>query len=204
MNQGGNWIALSVHLKNTGITQLEMHSGPNGYIGLSPIEDGLTNVTGLFKKQAHLRGKKHALIISYLRDNGLSDLAEKLSQSDPIDGSFCAISGFEFGTQPTSPSELRLGDASQLVPPFVGNGMSMALESAAIAAEPLTEYASGKLNWEASVQRIQDRCAALFSTRMKVAMRFHPVLLSKLGLKAISTTSKLNLLPVKTLYHLTR
>jgi len=203
MNQGGNWIGLSIHLSGTGVDHLEMHSGPSGYIGLSPIENQQTNVTGLFKKDSNINGKGLELITHYLRANDLQALADRLAQCEAVRGSFCAISGFEFGNQ-SSNTALSIGDAAQLVPPFVGNGMSMALESSAIAADIITEYADQQISWEECSSRIDSACAKLFSTRMKVAMHFHPILLSKLGLKTISATSKLHLLPVKTLYKLTR
>jgi len=207
-NTGGSWIALSIHLENTDIQELEMHSGPSGYIGLSPIEDGKTNVTGLFKKNKHCKGKHLDLILAYLRANQLTQLAARLKNFPLIEDSFCAISGFEFGQCHTAhdPNRLQLGDAAQLIPPFVGNGMSMALESAAIAADHLTNYAKSpqKSNWQQTVSTIQNDCAKLFHTRMKVALHLHPLLLSKIGLNTLSLSSKLRLLPLKTLYRLTR
>ena len=216
---GSDWIGLSIHLLDTDIHQLEMHSGPSGYIGISPIEKNKANLTGLFKKDKTLKtntlveNKGFSLILNYLEKNQLTRLSHRLQQYHIDPASFCAITGFRFGSKEThldNPSSspphpvLRLGDAAQLIPPFVGNGMSMALESAAIAIPHLEAYCAGEISWAETTTSIHKATAGLFNIRMRVAQRFHPLLLSELGLKSIKVGSKLRLLPVKTLYKLTR
>ena len=202
-NKGGEWIGLSVHLSNCPLEHLEMHSGENGYIGLSPIEEGRTNVTGLFKRNSSCKGKGLELIVSYLESVGLHGLADRLSGFQVVGGSFCAVSGFSFG-EVENASEVSIGDAARLIPPFVGNGMSMAIEAAAMVAETMEDYARGRIEWGECSEMVVSQTAKLFHTRMKVAMWFHPLLLSKFGLRAISMSSRARVLPVKTLYKLTR
>ena len=48
LNKGGNWIGLSIHILGTDTSDLEMHNGVGGYVGISPVEDGKANLTGLF------------------------------------------------------------------------------------------------------------------------------------------------------------
>jgi len=202
-NKGGKWIGLSIHMEHTDIDHLEMHSGPEGYIGLSPIEKNRTNITGLFKRSTLQKGKGLQLITNYLQHNGLHSLVKRMKAWKLIENSFCAISGFDFGHFNKDDS-LTLGDASRLIPPFVGNGMSMALESAAIAAPILTEYCENKLSWEQARETISEQTSKLFNNRMMIATHLHPVLLNNIGLKMISIASNSKLLPVKTLYKLTR
>ena len=58
------------------------------------------------------------------------------------------MAGFRPGWQRELPGVLAVGDACGMIPPFAGNGMSMAFEAAAQAANPLTEFAAGRVDWE--------------------------------------------------------
>ena len=44
----GRWIGLKAPVRMPTSADLEMHSGTNGYAGLAGVEDGWTNVCGLF------------------------------------------------------------------------------------------------------------------------------------------------------------
>ena len=43
LNKGRNWIGLSIHILDTDTSDLEMHNGVGGYVGISPVEDGKAN-----------------------------------------------------------------------------------------------------------------------------------------------------------------
>ena len=203
LNKGGNWIGLSMHIVGTQTIDLEMHSGVGGYVGLSPVEDGKTNLTGLFLKDSKLRGKGKALIIEYLKSVGLTNLANSIINKESIEGSFCAISGFKFGSFKKN-NEFSIGDSSKLIPPFVGNGMSMAIESADIASEKLEMYSRGKLKWDHAIESAKKELNNIFSTRMLIASSLHPLLISKIGLATIDWSTRMKILPVSKLYSWTR
>ncbi len=197
------WLGLSIHLKDVEIDSLEMHSGAAGYIGICPVENDRHNLTGLFKRNPLIKSKGMELIRQYCLANKLHRLVARIENATPVDDSFAAIAGFSFGSL-SEPSTLALGDAAHLIPPFVGNGMSMAFESAAIAAQHLLCYAKDELTWQTAVATIQRERDALFKKRMRVASHFHPLLLNSIGLKALSSAAALGLLPTKTLFSLTR
>jgi flavin-dependent dehydrogenase len=56
-----------------------------------------------------------------------------------------------------------------MIPPVTGNGMSMAFESAAWAAEPLAAYSRGERTWDESRLAIARRCDAGFARRLRWA-----------------------------------
>ena len=134
---------------------------------------------------------------------GLTNLSHNLVHKEYVEGSFCAISGFKFGSF-RKDNEFSVGDSSRLIPPFVGNGMSMAIESADIAAEKLERYSRGKLKWDQAIDHAKKELNQIFSKRMLVASALHPLLMSKFGLTAIDWTSRMKLLPVSSLYKWTR
>jgi 2-polyprenyl-6-methoxyphenol hydroxylase-like FAD-dependent oxidoreductase len=83
-----------------------------------------------------------------------------------------------FEPRPTSvESECALGDALTMIPPATGNGMSIALESAELAIEPLERYHRGDLTWENCRQTIRDDCQRRFEPRLRFAARLHSLLL---------------------------
>ena len=62
--------------------------------------------------------------------------------------SLLGVSAFRLGHQaPADEGEqLRLGDAFSMIPPFTGNGMTMAFQSAQIALQPLIDYLPNRMN----------------------------------------------------------
>ncbi len=173
----GNWIGLKCHARGLDLDKdLEMHLGRNGYVGLARIGGGLVNVCGLFRKQQGIGGK--GALLQCLRSGGLDRLADRIgaAQSD----SFCAVAGFRFGRQ--QGPEFSIGDAARMIPPFTGNGMTMAIESAACALDPLLEYAAGKLSWREAAEAATRAQQRRFRRRMGAAILMQALLSSVPGL----------------------
>jgi hypothetical protein len=200
--QASPWIGLKCHLRALELTHdLEMHVGTTGYAGLARIEGGAVNLCGLFHV-GKASGKGVELLLETLRAGGLYDLADRIASGDPDPASFCGVAGFRFGKSASVP--FAIGDSSFMIPPFTGNGMSMALEAADLAIEPALRFASGHIGWtEAS-----DLCATAqqrhFRRRMSLAGILHPVMMSPIGLTLLEKASLTGLLPFKSLYHLLR
>lgn len=169
----GRWVGLKCHTKNLTLSaDLEMHLGRNGYVGLSKIENNRVNICGLFRRDPAARGKGSALLKSYLRAGGLAALAEQITEPD--EDSFAAVAGFRMGYQNSSAP--GLGDSFGMIPPFTGNGMSMAFESAEAALDPMTQYAEGKAPWPDAIAELHSRLATRFRARMFWARAIHPFL----------------------------
>ncbi len=175
------WIGLKLHVRGLPLTAgLEMHVGRFGYCGLSRIEAGRVNVCGLFRRDRRVRARGPALLGKYLRSSGLGKLAGRIEAADPDASSVCGTSAFRFGKQPGG--GLRIGDADRMIPPFTGNGMSMAFEAAECALEPLSRYAGGGSSWEAATGEVRSALAHRFARRVRVARLLHPLLLHPWGI----------------------
>jgi 2-polyprenyl-6-methoxyphenol hydroxylase-like FAD-dependent oxidoreductase len=74
--------------------------------------------------------------------------------------------------------EVFLGDALAMIPPISGNGMSMALESAAIAWPPLVDYSRGSVSWNGTVALIAAELNRRFASRLVWAQWLQRLLLS--------------------------
>jgi len=198
------WLGLKVHMRGYQMySELEMHMGRQGYAGLVQVEDDWINLCGLFEKRRQVEGKYIALLESYLRLCGLTHLADVMAESEVRDGSFCAVAGFDLGVQNVDDGRLVIGDAESMIPPFTGNGMSMAFESAETALSYLCEYAQGRLTWEKCRINVARALKKRFRTRLVTAGSCHPFLLSSAGQSALSIASRTKLLPFNTLFTLT-
>jgi flavin-dependent dehydrogenase len=195
----GRWIGLKCHVAGLDLSaDLEMHLAANGYIGLASIGDGKVNVCGLFRLEPKLGGKGIRTLERYLHAGRLEGIASRIFSADVDEGSFLGVAGFCLGRPPTdSDSILTLGDAWGMIPPFTGNGMSMAFESAAIALEPLRNWQCGRETWEQALSRIQQTLAQRFARRMFWARMMHPFLTTATGQAFFTMVSRAGLLPFK-------
>lgn len=170
----GKWIGVKCHVRDIPLAaDLEMHIGTNGYAGLARIENGLVNVCGLFRRQKGIGGRQ--ALFQCLRAGGLTSLADRISRADPDPDSFCAVAGFETGRQDGPPCSV--GDAANMIPPFTGNGMTMAFESAESALPPLLEYAAGKTGWRLVCDEVRRAQSRRFASRMRTARLLHSLIL---------------------------
>ncbi|MGJ8652726.1 MAG: NAD(P)/FAD-dependent oxidoreductase [Opitutaceae bacterium] len=200
-----NWIGLKVHCTDlTTTSDLELHLGHQGYIGMSAIENGRVNVCALFKKDPSLKAAREDWLITYLHACGLNNVAERISGAEIDPTSHAGVAGIEFSQIPNKGMEqLRLGDAYSVIPPFTGNGMSIALESAKIALPHVLDYTNGQLSWKQTLSQIDTQFRDQFNHRLRTARMLHPWLNSTLGQQALSALARTHLLPFQFLYKLT-
>jgi flavin-dependent dehydrogenase len=201
----GGWIGLKCHLLDFPMrSDLEMHLGSNGYAGLTPVEDGRVNVCGLFRLDRSRKGEGSGLLLEYLRQGGNGDLVKRIEFGVRDESSFLGVSGFELGWQGGDELLCTVGDAEGMIPPFTGNGMSMAFESAELALEPLNDWSAGKCSWDDAVAGIHRLARLRFRRRVAGAMALHKVLLDARGQRLISAISRTGLLPFRPLLSLVR
>lgn len=202
---GGPWIGLKLHLREHPCgSDLGMHLGTNGYTGTARVEDGWTNVCGLFRVDRSIREKGAALFAAYLQAGGNSTLAAAILDGKIRPDSFRAIAGFRMGPSAFTPGRLTLGDAAGLIPPFTGNGMSMAFQSAEIALAPLSQWVKNERSWSETVRTINETSLRAFRRRHAVAAAVHPIFFSGLGRSALCGIARSGLLPFRPLLSLVR
>jgi flavin-dependent dehydrogenase len=197
------WIGLKFHARRlTPEHDLELHLGDEAYVGLSRVENGRTNVCGLFRRRA-LCAKGPNLLLGYLDAAGLGALAERLAAADPDPASCSAVVAMSFdGRVSSSPERVTLGDACAMIPPFTGNGMAMAFQSAEIALDPLLAYTRGETAWRETCQRIHTALAKRFRLRLASAHALHPYLLHRPRQRVLGVLTRARLLPLRPLYQL--
>ncbi len=174
--EGWRWFGLKAHARNVELSaDLEVHLSPNGYIGLCRLADGIVNVCGLFRR----RDEAGALPprTDMLRGAPGSALHEQLAGAEFVVDSICAVGGLDL--RPYHDRDAvgcRIGDALTMIPPFTGNGMSMSIEAAELAAEPLEQWSRGAASWSESRGSIASGCGATFRQRLTWANRLHSLM----------------------------
>lgn len=192
LKKKSDWLGLKAHFKGLQVDALEMHLGEGGYVGLTPIENGRVNVCGLFNRRS-LRSEN--LLVSYLKECGLTALSSRLERADFDSSSLTGVSGFDLGAQDQDGDLCTLGDAERMIPPFTGNGMSMAFESAEIALEPLLNYSKGEIDWSSSRRDIRKKLDKRFTQRVRLAQMMHYFLTNRVGRFALRCAARSDLLP---------
>lgn len=201
----GTRIGLKAHVRGLGLRkELEMHLGSNGYVGLVEVEGGWVNVCGIFQSDRAIRGRGIELLADYVDAGGNSALADVLRGAEVRDGSFCAIAGFEPGRQAVREGELCIGDAERMIPPFTGNGMSMAFEAAEAALDPLIAWSRGELEWRHACHAIRHELGVRFRKRMVAARWVEPMLGRRVVHDLIGLTLGQRLPPFSVAYSLFR
>jgi len=207
------WLGLKVHALGLALdSDLEVHLGAEAYVGLAGVEGNRVNVCGLFRRRSlreHNRGAggstagaTEELLFEYLESCGLTKLAARLRRADLDRSSFSAVAAMSFDVGVPRAQAFALGDACAMIPPFTGNGMAMAFQSAAVALDPLQRYARGEIDWhyaQAMTARALRHC---FRVRLASAHLVHPFILRRSPQLALAFAARAGALPTRQVYSL--
>ena len=200
-----HWLGLKCHVKGLRMDSgLEMHLGNNGYVGLTPVEDDRVNVCGLFQHQPENRGKGSDRLMAYLANGGHRGLVERLRDSEIDETSFSGVSALSLGWQKHEDDAFVVGDAGSVIPPFTGNGMSMAFESAAHSIGPLAAWSLGSESWDSATRRAMLIQRQAFRKRIRTSLALQQALLDPRGQNVFEFLSRRNMVPFNTLLSLVR
>jgi flavin-dependent dehydrogenase len=185
------WFGLKVHAQAVELeADLEMHGFSHGYVGLCRLPGGEINICGLFRARCGLAGSPPRELLRGVPD---SVLYRRMETARFDEASFCSVAGISLQPQHAAEqTDCRLGDALTMIPPVTGNGMSMALEAAELALEPIQAYASGELSWKKAQRVVAQACDSAFRRRLLWAkwlqtMMFSPALRGTVGQLLLSS-----------------
>lgn len=137
--KGSRLYALKGHLSGVvGINeQVELYFFPQGYGGLSLVEDGLVNLCFIANEHAFKSsgGEAEKIIEQTIMNNRL---ARERLRSSRIAGKWHTVGPLAFGHRRLSQNGIiAVGDASGMIDPFTGTGIQIALRTGEIAAEAI-------------------------------------------------------------------
>jgi geranylgeranyl reductase family protein len=137
------FVAFKVHVADTREARrtCEIYSYPGGYGGLSPIENGLTNLCFIAAASdvRECDSDPNRVVKEIVSKNRRA--AYTLSDSR-VCSEWLSVALNEFGRRSPTPCPglLAIGDAASFIDPFTGSGILMALESGELAAKVVLEH----------------------------------------------------------------
>ena len=196
------WLGLKQHFLDLEThDDLEIHFGRNTYVGITRVENRRVNVCGLFQR-GQRSNKFGNTLIDHIEAAGLHSLARRLDSATSLEDSACAVAGLHYENTARKHLIPSLGDFDELIPPFTGNGMAIALQSAAIAKSELVKWSMGKIEWDQATKRIRREIHRRMHHRIVAARVMHSWLLDCNKRRMVMLLSRLGLLPFKPLYKL--
>ncbi|MGZ8901709.1 MAG: NAD(P)/FAD-dependent oxidoreductase, partial [Limisphaerales bacterium] len=187
-------LGVKAHARNVQLSSdLELHFSEAGYIGLSRQPDGAVNVCALFRNSSRLRSSRSSernLADIFTTDMG-SALQSRLAGAQFDSSTFAAVAGISLARESAGISgECRIGDSICMIPPMTGNGMSIAIESAALAAPHLRDYSQGHIDWDKAQARISSGCDKTFRCRLSAAGLLQKLCFRKRGRKLLLSMTR--------------
>ena len=141
-NRLNNFIGIKYHIhSNFTSDTIALHNFKDGYCGISQIEDGkhclcyLTTAANLKTANNNIATMEQTILSKN------KHLKQILEQKENIYDAPLAISQISFSKKSKVEQHvLMLGDAAGLITPLCGNGMSMAMHSAVLAAKAIHAF----------------------------------------------------------------
>lgn len=138
------FIGLKMHFRPDSSLQdqlqetVEIHLFDGGYAGLEPIEQGGINLCFLITEDTYKNcGRRWPAVLDWLGRQS-SHLRQRLANLTPCWPEPLAVAGIPYGyinpPHDAQPGLFRLGDQAAVIPSFAGDGIAIALHSAALAA----------------------------------------------------------------------
>lgn len=161
------WLAVKAHYKgNFDTNTVALHNFPGGYCGISKTETGTLNICYLAD---YATFKQYKNIEDYQKEVVYKNkwLKEILSSSTMTFERPLAISQICFDAKAAVENHILMtGDTAGLIHPLCGNGMAMAVHSAKIASELITDYLEGNISRNEMEARYSRAWRNNFSRRM--------------------------------------
>lgn len=164
-----NYIAIKYHIKtNWKENVIGLHNFEDGYCGISKIEDDkfclcyLTRAESLRKAENRIQQLQQNILY------GNPHLKNIFLTSEFCEGFPVAISQVSFKKkQPVENHMLMMGDTAGMITPLCGNGMSIALHTAKIAAALIRQFLEGEISRAEMEQAYEKEWQRHFSKRLR-------------------------------------
>jgi geranylgeranyl reductase family protein len=169
VGRGRRLYAMKAHLEGVrGVNdQVELHFFPEGYGGLSRVENGLVNLC-FIASELTLRRAGGNLAEVMRQTIMTSELAREHLIGARVVGRWYTAGPLSFGKRDLSLSAIiAIGDSAGMIDPFTGTGIQVAMRSGEIAAEAIIEARSANASEAIAGYCLRYECE--FGKRMVVA-----------------------------------
>ena len=149
---------------------IELYSFDRGYLGVSGIENGLTNICGLVHamRLAGHKGRWESFVEEIRREE--PQLEAMYARYTPAKDDFLSSDPVIFrGKSAVEQGIFMIGDASGIIDPLTGSGMAMAIQSAVLVAPFILQALAGKR--DGAERGYRRRHSDVFAARIRWSRR---------------------------------
>jgi menaquinone-9 beta-reductase len=151
-SRAGKWLGLKAHYsENAPPDSVDLYFFEGGYCGVQPVEsNGKSRINACAMIRSDVGKSLEEVFEQHVE---LKKRSRGWQQLTP----FVATSPLLFHSpQPLQGGILQVGDAAGFVDPFVGDGISLALRSGALAANSLSRFLSNEITLQQAAELYQD------------------------------------------------
>jgi menaquinone-9 beta-reductase len=180
---GEKWIGLKAHFAESSPSlSVDLYFFQGGYCGVQPVVSTAPASDGRVNACAMVR----ADVASTLPEVFLQHpaLRERSAHWKPLTGPIGVAPLLFAGPQTYVGKMLLAGDAAGFVDPFVGDGISLALRSGALAADCLVPFFRGKVSLDCAVRHYSDQYQRQFAPIFRSSSKIRRMLLLPRGLRS--------------------
>jgi menaquinone-9 beta-reductase len=179
-NRLNNYIGVKYHIRSDfPVNTIALHNFNNGYCGFVKIEDDLYNLcylttaSNLQRSGNNIRQMETTLLA---KNPALKKLWNSIEFIDDVPVTISQIS-FDKKKQ-VEDHVLMIGDSAGMITPLCGNGMSMALHAAKLAAKQVDLFLSGNISRETMEQDYSFEWKQQFAKRLRAGRNLQRLLVS--------------------------
>ena len=172
--------------------QVDLYLFDGGYVGINPVESGAANVCLLASYAAFAKaGKNPAAMFEWIADQNRA-FGRRLAGAQRLDETLCTVAAVDTGL-PSRPwnGVACIGDTATMIPPLCGDGMAMALHSAALCVPLADAYLRGKIDLQTWEARYTAEWHAAFDRRLKAGRGLQALLNSGVNERVLWAGAKL-------------
>ena len=166
---GTKWIGLKAHYAETSASQsVDLYFFPGGYCGVQPVDGARVNACAMVRADVATTLADVLALHPALRERSRS----WHMVSEPV-----SVAPLQFEMpQPLQEGMLAAGDAAAFVDPFIGDGISLALRSGALAAQCLTGFLNRQTSLEDAARQYQQAYRQQFVSIFRSSSRLRRML----------------------------
>lgn len=154
IQQKSDWLAVKGHYRGVyPDNKVALYNFKGGYCGVSKVENGIINICyltqyDLFKKYKDVETHRNEVLFKN------PELKKIFGQCEPVFEKPLSISQISFARKETVNDHVMMtGDTAGLIHPFCGNGMAMAMHSAAIASSLIEQHFQGTIKTKEELEQ---------------------------------------------------
>ena len=174
-NGDSRWIGLKAHFKEPSpANSVDLYFFEGGYCGVQPVNVQGDSAQGRVNACAMVRSDVATSLPEVLTLHPA--LQERALHWQPLSEPVSTSPLHFHQPQPVRDGVLMAGDAVAFVDPFVGDGISLALRSGALAAESLAPFFASKIDLAEAAARYRDACQQRLATVYRMSSRIRRML----------------------------